>query len=73
VPKDIIVIKNCYTPINYEIRLFSCLLSQIHELDQSMASSVISAVIGHLTQSQGESCSSGNFFDLRSGRCIHGN
>ncbi len=35
--------------------MFSNLLSQRHGVDQSMAGSVISAVIGHLTQSQGGS------------------
>ncbi len=33
--------------------MFSNLLSQRHGIDQSMAGSVISAIIGHLTQ-QGE-------------------
>jgi hypothetical protein len=39
--------------------MFSGMLSQRHGIDQSMAGSVISAVIGHLTQSQGGSGSGG--------------
>jgi hypothetical protein len=42
--------------------MFSNLLSQRHGIDQSMGGSVISAIIGHLTQQQGEGGGIGNLF-----------
>ena len=44
--------------------MFSNLLSQRHGIDQSMAGSVIGAVIGHLTQSQGGSSGGGGIGNL---------
>ena len=42
--------------------MFSNLLSQRHGIDQSMAGSVISAIIGHLTQQQQQGGGIGNLF-----------